>query len=732
MTQLAAIPTLNVKVAFSPTNIQSPPSAQTFTDVSQYVREFDTKMGLQHFLDRIEAGTLRLTFDNRTGYFSQTGTILDTRLPIQVTATWGGTTYNVFYGLTETITERITDVLNVDLEVTASDLTKNLSLRYLQSPGFWQQYANVSSTAGWYRLGITSTALVTGASNPGSGTVTYQAVNNFVAGQTVSVTGLTIPSGSGYTSLNVTNATIASVGTRNSAGFSSYFTVSGFPSTVSASSGSGTAIINQIVEQISGTVTTGMNGLISFPGNGALIYDSNDCIDLTNGGTAPTGSVVIPQSTNGFDFWILGQSMQNSQITEISAVVGSTDYNFYLTVNSQGQLIPAYQPLGGSTTYVTPSTPFVVADGFWHHVGLILVGTTMYYYCDGVFGTLHTGVVTASVFSGGSIGSPAPGEYTLAAYVDEAVTLNNSANQTDVINRYVAGSLLQKSGLSTADMIAQVLTIAGFGSISSGAVSVPNYYVSTTYGSRSAWSPGTATSAYTEPYYWNTPVYTSTALDLILQISDTEVGHFYQCPDGSFQFNTRTYYGTWTWNSTTNTGTWATTYSTPSGNYVWTDNGTNIPYYGPSTEVVRDDADLWTSVRVDPQAGTSQIYENTANEPKYGYSTLVKTACVNSSLNSALSAASYLGYLFRTPLPRVNSVELQAETVVGGTIGYSVPAMLGTNFGDVVTFKRNPPGATGAGIINASMAVESVAHTFQAEPGTWHTTFILDPYPVRS
>jgi len=30
------------------------------------------------------------------------------------------------------------------------------------------------------------------------------------------------------------------------------------------------------------------------------------------------------------------------------------------------------------------------------------------------------------------------------------------------------------------------------------------------------------------------------------------------------------------------------------------------------------------------------------------------------------------------------------------------------------------------------MIVESIAHDFAAEPGYLHTTFILDPYPVRS
>jgi len=732
---LASLPVISVGVAFSPTNIQAAPSSQTFTDVTQYVRDFTTKMGTQHMLDRIEAGTIQFTLDNRSGYFSQTGTVLNTRLPVIVTATWSGTTYPIFYGLTEAVTERITDALNVDLDVTATDLMKMLSLRYLQVPNFWATYANVSSTAAWYRLGITKVATVTGASNPGTGTVTYQAVNNFNVGDIVTVTGLSIPTGTSYPSLNVVNGTVSVVGPKNSAGYAQYFEIGGFTSVTAYSAGSGTAVLNDLYDSKNNVnYTSNLTGSIAFPNYGALIYDMNTCIDLTDGTNTASGAVTIPMgslsygsaSTNGLDFWVLGQGMQGSQIVSIGASVGGNAITFFLTVNSEGQLNAGYTPYGGSFTPVVPSNPHTVADGFWHHVGLVLVGTTMYYYVDGDFQVLYFGVDAASVFDGGNIGNGLAGEYELAAYIDEAVALNSSANQTDVLNRYKAGSLLQIGGLSTADMIAEVLCLAGFGYVASGAVVVPNYYVSPQLGTVNAWSPGTASTAYTEPYYWDTPVTSSTALDLIMQIADTEVGRFYQRPDGSWRFNTQTYYGTWTWTGTS--GSWSTTYATPTGNYVWADDNSGVPYYGPSTQVIRDDADLWTSVRVDPQAGASQVYENTSAEPQYGNSTLTKSATINSSLNAALSEATYLGYLYRSPLPRVGAVEMRSET----SNGYYNAVLLGTNFGDVVQFKRNPPGSNSGGQVNLPMIVESIAHDFAAEPGYLHTTFVLDPYPVRS
>jgi hypothetical protein len=29
------------------------------------------------------------------------------------------------------------------------------------------------------------------------------------------------------------------------------------------------------------------------------------------------------------------------------------------------------------------------------------------------------------------------------------------------------------------------------------------------------------------------------------------------------------------------------------------------------------------------------------------------------------------------------------------------------------------------------MVIEHISHDFQADPGTWHTSFTLDPYPQR-
>ena len=171
----------------------------------------------------------------------------------------------------------------------------------------------------------------------------------------------------------------------------------------------------------------------------------------------------------------------------------------------------------------------------------------------------------------------------------------------------------------------------------------------------------------------------------------------------------------------TSTGSWSPNSYTPTGDHVWTDDtSSTYHYYGPSLQVVRDDVDVWTTVKVSPQSGTEQIYENVANESRWGYSTLTKSSTVHTTLNLALSTANFLGNLFKTPLPRVGNVELRSET----NNGQNMTALLNTEFGDVVTFKRNSPNSstTGSypdqqGLISTNMVVESISYDFQADPG---------------
>ena len=748
---IQSLPILSVQIAFNPTNIQGLPSTQTWTDVTSYVRDFQSKIGRQHYLDRVEAGTISLNVSNRNGFFlngsvNGTGYVLQPRLPIQVTASWNGTTYPIFYGIIDDIEEKITDQLNSDLSIKATDLIKFLSLRYMASTNFWATYANISGvTQNWFRCTPVKQAVVTGATYNG-GYVTFSAINNYAVGDTVAITGLGTSVG---TSLNNSGVQIVAATTSSfSVASTGYF---GGVINPSISSGNGSSYLSSTVDVITGSATlSGFVGTVAFSTNGAQVYNNDGCIDLSNGASSSSSIFLTPSATGygsatsyGIDFWILGQGLNAS--TNNYGIASYTYTNtsgistwIHIGADANGNFRYGTRPSSGTTVtwsaaVTNGSNTFTISDGYWHHVGFFITGSNLYAYVDG-YSALAANVQSGTGFDGFlNINGP--------AYVDEIIASGSGITTGILQNRFKAGILLQQGTPVTAtpilsgDRIAEILCIAGFGTISGGAVVLNSntYFIND---SATAWVNGVSTNGFTsvEPYYWDSPVTGSTALDLILQVCDTDIGSFYQEPNGTFSFYNQNYYGTWSWSGTS--GTWTPSYTTPSGDHVWTDNDTSsYAYYGPSLQITRDDVDTWTTVKVSPQSGTEQVYENYANEPRWGFSTLSKSSTLHTSLNLALSTANFLGYLFSSPLPRVGNVELRSETRNGA----NMTALINTEFGDVVTFSRTSPNASTSGTypsqkgsVTTNMVVESIQHDFQADPGYWHTSFILDPYPIRS
>ena len=633
MTQLASLPTLSVQIAFNPSNLQT--LTQTWTDVTAYVQEFTTSSGRQHFLDRIESSTLSATLDNRTGYFlngttNGTGYVIRTRLPIKVTATTGGITYPVFFGLLESVEERSPDVLNQDLLVRATDNTKYLSLLYMNRPAFWKQYAVSANALSWYRCDGT------------------QVMADLISGNTGNVVGA--------------------------------------------------------VQNVAGT----------------LLYDTNTAIDLTDGqsnGTnlaylnIPTGATAV----YSIDFWVVGQQLAGQNLTD---AVGASSY---LSVTSSG-VLQAINSFSGASNPYFKNYAANVADGQWHHVGLVgyKSGSTypLYLYLDGTYVNMgDNGAPLVSANSKLRIGNLNGGTQNPSyAYVDEIVLSKDSgllaSIQGEINNRFKAGSLLGDS-VASGDRIAEVLTIAGYGTITAGALSVPNYLVD-----GATWSASNNGTFYVAGF--QSDVTNSAALDLIQQVTDTDIGSFYQNSDGTLEFDSQVFDYT------------ASKNAIPSGANVWTDTdtqtGTTFTYYLPaSLSILRDDADLWTTVKITAQNGTVQTYENTANEPLYGYSTLTKGSTVHVTNEAAYQTAVYLGNLYQSPMPRVQTLELRSET----NNGANLVQMLNSYINDEVLVIRNENGADASGKINLRMVIESVRHDFKADPGQWHTEFTLDPYPLR-
>ena len=131
MPTIDSLPELIVAIAFSPSDVTS--TTQSWTDVTAYVKDFQTTLGRQHYLDRIESSRLTITFDNRNGFLyngplNGSGQSVRVRLPIKIEARLSGGFYSVFFGAIDSLDPRLADVLNLDVTITATDKLKFLSL----------------------------------------------------------------------------------------------------------------------------------------------------------------------------------------------------------------------------------------------------------------------------------------------------------------------------------------------------------------------------------------------------------------------------------------------------------------------------------------------------------------------------------------------------------------------------------------------------------------------------
>ena len=498
--------------------------------------------------------------------------------------------------------------------------------------------------------------------------------------------------------------------------------------TVSSTS-SAAAVTNTLVDSING-----YNGVVSGTVDttpGVLVYDTSVACDLTGGsgnvgvvngvsygGVLNLSSAVrfVTDSPSFIDFWLTGLNARNATLVPAYGASGGSFEDVSVTIDGNGFL-------NWLNVFPGPVTMTVnLADGNWHHVGVGVDWSastygTPYAVVDGVayIGTALTSTAFVRLFdtnnqlaigSGYSLLSGVPvanWNPTLAAYVDEIVlSFNTNAGVAvvpEVQARYVAGSrMLTAKG--SADMVNDILQVAGFAGLA--------YQVD--YGTYTAGSwQGT-----TNVNGWTSTVTNSSALDLILLVCDTECGAFFQTGNGTFQFLTRDYQ-----NLAANL--------TPVCTFTNYDNSysNQVFYDAPNLQVLEDDMDLWTTVKVTPTNGNVQRFDASATvKAKYGASTLVKST-QPTTLAAAIGEAQYWGLIYGAPLTRVGAALLGSETNHGALL----PFMLGAAIYERASFVYRDPVGT---VTQSSMLVESFTHDFDSELSYWHSTFVLDPYPISN
>lgn len=732
-TPIDYLPAITVEVAFAPTDINS--LTQTWTDCTQYVRRFTANRGRQHFLDRNEASTFNVLFYNRDGFFTnitKNGTYkqLRARLPIRANAA---------------LTGGLDSVTVVGTVATAHLPYTDLSSTQAGDTITIQGSSNDAMNASWVITGVTHTSITftvpSGIGNSTNGLLTIyypvfwglidniqeQATDSLNSDLSVqasdylknlSLRYLSAPSlyGSYVVPATWSAGVPASVGAMNYYRFDQQSTYAG-------------SVLDVLPYNASTAPASGVNGSVvgayAQSQAGVCVYDDRTCLDLTAGTGNPSAylslnsyALSVGASALTLDFWVLGQNLAGAQLTNGLYIFGTaTPADLFVTSNGQ---------IGWEGSSLV--CPHQVNDGYWHHValvsdkaGFIAIGV------DGqwVTASLGSGYVVPSINSTGFyIGANNAGAADFPGYIDHVVLSTCPAGspssgtycqqlQTQVASRAAIGSLLQRD-TTPGDMIAQALIIAGFGSIATTGTtayySVPRYQVNEVNYSNSDFNVQNPSYGVMHVQGYTSPVNGSTGLDVITTACDTEIGDFFQDNLGIFNFHTRAY----PYSPSRSTALYS--FGDQLGSQYW--------YNSENLKLTWDDADIWTTVKVSVQNGTTQTYENTAAEATQGYSTLSKSTNAT-TLDQALSTAQYLGYLYQEGLPRVASMELKARTDGGSQL----PAMLAAYLNNRVNFSRTMPNAYPS--VGGDMIIEAITDEFDAEAGDWTTTFTLDPYPLR-
>jgi len=416
-------------------------------EANTFTRDFQTKMGRQHELDRTEAATLALKLDNRDGrwypwntntfsYASATTgstdtyaptSILTVGVPVRIIATWQGKQYPVFFGYVDAWQPSAPDELNSDTTVQATDIFKLLSLTRLSNSNLYQQrllaplYApnaniitpdlfrcndNSSIVTG---LGLQNTGVTAFSTGSAALTTTSNATMTFVSTSTTATTISNLSTGGGTFTLSHNNQLF-------NVRYGSY-------------TGTGGIYTFRNCQTLQGSVTTGLGdyiqggvlkavitGSATLQQQGVEVYDPNaGGISLGATGSPNTYSGYIAlnnvnnvygQLTNtGFGYtmegWFKGASVGDTLLAMIdytSSLSLTTAPQFAAIVGASGQVSYAQtEAISSGVTsaylYSNPAGPNVT-DGNWHLVtmgvapGAAASGVSVALYVDGVLVSL--------------------------------------------------------------------------------------------------------------------------------------------------------------------------------------------------------------------------------------------------------------------------------------------------------------------------------------------------------
>lgn len=726
-----------------------------WNNISSYVRGMTLgPLGRQHELDRIQATAAQITVNNRDGSFNpwntnsflfNNGNGLDPMSPLKVTAAWNGITYPMYYGYIQSVDQAISDVLNVEAQISCVDILQMLSLKYLSNNNYAQLVAadGGANLQAYYRCG----------DGIGSFAVKDSSGNNYTGSLIAGIGGDPAFGSQGpflydaNTALDLTNGTNALNG-----GFTTVDN-STQPPTVHNPLGSASAWTFETWVKWTSTTDTVIGQTVTFTGslvgtepnqitglNSLAGVAVGQTVTCTTPGVLQSGTYIVAigydPALGGF-YASLSQAFlaTGSYVFEVSGgPIGSTIFSG-VTTAGQVDLRVGANTTASVTNYNRLSAGTVLSGGFnpvgysqnaytqnglWHHVALSYAASVATLYVDGSLDSTWATSLWSNPASV-SVGCDNAGSNGFPGIMSDVALYSASITPAQAMSHYQTGMWFQSQefgasvGTSAAGRFNKVAAVAGL---------PPSTILNVPYQFR------------TLMYAETNPITTTSALNYLQTQSETEPGLIFQGPNGMIYAYNRQYQylnpGT-----TTSQGTFTDTPSTP------------YYYDGPALVIVADDLDTWNDIQVQSgrsnaviNAGSVGTVAQTAGQLQewgptqsalaaqsasvYGSRTMQGLTSLQQAYDSdGLSLAQNYAKWYNRPVQRVVTMGLNSE----GNSGNNLPQMLGRGLMDAVTVQYN--GQTSSSQFSQTSVIEQITHTVVIDGGmSWQTTWALSPYEL--
>ena len=651
-----------------------------WTDITGFVPDIDIKRGRQHELSQFNAGTLALTaVNNNDGRFnpwnlsSPYAGKLVPMVPVQIRATWLGTTYYLFTGHINSWAPKWGDVASQFIDLAASDAFRVLAGAELSGLVYQNQIKTDGATGFWPCFDQTGShsavELIAGA----SGTIVNSADN--LNGQPLVCTF----SGPGPGPLAAESSGYVSTGPFYS-------------------------------DTASGSTFTA--NYLSVPG-----INSSGPFSVEMWLQVPTG-----QFNNGFQPFVAGQ-----------IVTGNSNYwTWELLANPFRLQCQVQQFAGGTLLSVAYPT-----DGKWHHVVMTYTSTAMVIYIDGVQAgtTAGNGYATLTTAQGATLGelsnttgiAGGMNISNVAFYATQAITA------TQVANHFSLGVGLGGPNFGTVDaQIKQALNIIGWPATAEDILPAVQHAQTN---SQSLLSVSALQVLQNLEKTEEGALFMSGAGKVTFRDRATLAGANatypqYAQPQVYFGDDVAAPASAGTWSTGAGGGTW----SNGSGASQW---WTISARYDPGDDMALDDLDVINQAVVTRVNGIAQIAANTTSQTANGLKSTSAGSVLHLTDAASLSHANWIVARASTALFRLRSLfvdlidalgeDTVANTPASGQTYSRVGQLLGLDLMYRVRTKRVAVG------FEQDAAVEGIQH--KITPNSWNMTLALsttDTYAIWS